>query len=276
MSSKKIKLRPQKRNTFLGLGLIRAKVLNQLWKLNSYHSIARWTKDSPERESHPVVSFVLENFSKSFSQLQQDLVALWVKEKILGKESQGYFVEIGATNGIHLSNTFMLEKFHGWSGLLCEPSINYYSELTRNRNVSTDNRCVFSTTGEILEFIDRDVGEHSSLRGFSRNGELDQGEKERARYQVESVTLSDLLSAHDAPNQIHFLSIDTEGSEYEILKNFDFKERLFVFICVELAFNSELIEGVLLSNGYLRILSEYSGWDGWFVHNKYAEVLREI
>jgi FkbM family methyltransferase len=262
------------RNTFFGLGLIRAKVLIQLWKLNSYHSIVRWTKNSPQID--PVVSFVLENFSNSFSQLQQDLVALWVKERIFGKESQGYFVELGATNGIHLSNTFMLEKFHGWSGILCEPSVNYYPELIKNRNVSTENRCVFSTTGEMLEFIDRDIGEHSSLSGFYRNGGgLDKSEKERARYQVESITLGDLLSKHDAPNQIHFLSIDTEGSEYEILKNFDFKEREVVFICVELSFNSELIERVLLSNGYLRILPEYSRWDGWFMHNKYAEILRE-
>ncbi len=262
------------RNTLWGLGLIRAKVLNQLQKQNSYHSIARWTKDF--QSSEPIVSFVLENFSNSFSQLQQDLVALWVKEKIFGKETQGYFVEFGATNGIQLSNTFMLEKFHGWDGLLCEPSTNYYPELIRNRNVSTDDRCVFSTTGEMLEFVDREIGEHSSVSGFSRNGERVQSEKETARYQVESVTLNDLLSAHDAPTQIHFLSIDTEGTEYEILKNFNFKEREVVFICVELSVNSELILGLLLSNGYLRIFPEYSRWDGWFVHNRYADFIHKI
>jgi FkbM family methyltransferase len=262
------------RNTFWGFGIVRANVLNQLQTLNSYHSIARWAKGSASSE--PLVRFVLENFSNSFSQLQQDLVALWVNEKIFGKEIQGYFVEFGATNGIHLSNTFMLEKFHGWNGILCEPSINYYPELKRNRNVSTDNRCVFSTTGEMLEFVDRDIGEHSSVSGFSRNGESDQSEKEIARYQVETVTLNDLLSAHDAPNQINFLSIDTEGTEYEILKNFDFKEREVVFICVELSFNSELIVEVLLSNGYLRIFPEYSRWDGWFVHNKHTEIIGKI
>ena len=212
----------------------------------------------------------------SFSQLQQDLVALWLKEKIFGPHSQGYFVEFGATNGIQLSNSFMLEKFYGWDGLLCEPSTNYFQELKRNRNVSTDNRCVFSTTGEILEFVDLEIGEHSSIEGFSRNGLLLGDDKEKSRYKVESVTLGDLLSSHNAPGFVHFLSIDTEGSEYEVLKNFDFHVRQILFICVELSFNANLIEKILVSNGYQRILSQYSGWDGWFVLNKYVSQLEGI
>jgi len=262
------------RKALWGIGLIRSQVLKQLQKTNSYHSIARWTKGASSK--NPMVDFVLENFSESFAQLQQDLVALWLKNKIFGKESQGYFVEFGATNGIQLSNTFMLEKFHGWNGLLCEPSTNYYDALRKNRGVSIDNRCVFSNTGEILEFVDRAIGEHSSVSGFSRNGEAGQDEEEKDRYQVESVTLNDLLSAHNAPTQIHFLSIDTEGSEYEILKSFDFKEREIVFICIELSFQSELILEILSSNEYLRILPEFSRWDGWFVHKKYANAIREI
>jgi len=260
------------RKALWGIGLIRRQVLKQLQKTNSYHSIARWTKGASSK--NPIVDFVLENFSESFSQLQQDLVAQWLKDKLFGKESQGYFVEFGATNGIQLSNTFLLEKFYGWNGLLCEPSTNYYEALRKNRGVSIDNRCVFSNTGEILEFVDRAIGEHSSVSGFSRNGEAGHDEEEKDRYQVESVTLNDLLSAHNAPNKIHFLSIDTEGSEYEILNNFDFRKWEVVFICVELSFNSELIQEILFSNGYLRILEEYSCWDGWFVHEKYAEAIR--
>ena len=97
-----------------------------------------------------------------------------------------------------------------------------------------------------------------------------------ARYKVESVTLGDLLSSHNAPAFIHFLSIDTEGSEYEVLKNFDFHSRQILFICVELSFNANLIERILVSNGYQRILSQYSGWDGWFVLNTYVPQLEGI
>ena len=259
---------------FFNLGVIRSSNLLELQKTNTYHSIARWTRGNPPQES--INRFVLDKLSMSFSQLQQDLVALWLKEKIFGAHSQGYFVEFGATNGIQLSNSFMLEKFYGWDGLLCEPSTNYFQELKRNRNVSTDNRCVFSTSGEILEFIDLEISEHSSIEGFSRNGLPLGDDKEKSRYKVESVTLGDLLSSHNAPAFIHFLSIDTEGSEYEVLKNFDFHSRQILFICVELSFNANLIERILVSNGYQRILSQYSGWDGWFVLNTYVPQLEGI
>jgi FkbM family methyltransferase len=259
---------------FFGLGLIRGSNLTELRKLNLYHSISRWTNNFST--SNSINKFVLANLSNSFSQLQQDLVALWLKKKIFGTEDQGYFVEFGATNGIQLSNTFMLEKFYGWDGLLCEPSINYYHHLQKNRNVTTDNRCVFSTSGEVLEFVDFDIGEHSSISGFSRNGEFCNSDKEKERYQVESVTLEDLLTTHNAPTLIHFLSIDTEGSEYEILKDFEFHKWEIVFICVELSHNSELIVEILISNGYLRILSNYSRWDGWFVHQRFTDELQDL
>ena len=257
-----------------GLGLVRGSDLVELQKMNLYHSIARWTVRSSKNNS--INKFVLANLSNSFSQLQQDLVALWIKEKIYGTADQGYFVEFGATNGIQLSNSFMLEKFYGWDGLLCEPSKNYFQELKRTRNVSTDNRCVFSVSAEILEFVDFDIGEHSSISGFSRNGKLGNGDIVKDRYQVESVTLGELLSSHNVPRVIHFLSIDTEGSEYEILKNFDFYSWEIVFICVELSHNSDLIVEIMTSNGYLRILSDYSRWDGWFVHRKFAVELQEL
>ena len=259
---------------FFGLGLVRGSLLSELETMNFYHSIARWAKSSQSKNS--INEFVLANLSNSFSQLQQDLVALWLKEKVFGTAEQGYFVEFGATNGIQLSNTFMLEKFYGWDGLLCEPSNNYYQALKVNRNVSTDNRCVFSTSGEILEFVDLEIGEHSSIQGFSRNGLSNGDDKEKSRYKVESVTLSDLLSSHNAPSVIHFLSIDTEGSEYEVLKNFDFHAREILFIAVELTFNVNLIEEILVSNGYERILSRYSGWDGWFVLNTYLPRLEGV
>jgi FkbM family methyltransferase len=259
---------------FFGIGLIRGSNLVELQKMNLYHSISRWTKNSST--SNSINSFVLANLSVSFSQLQQDLVALWLKKKIFGTEDQGYFVEFGATNGIQLSNTFMLEKIYAWNGLLCEPSINYYHLLQKNRNVTTDNRCVFSTSGEVLEFVDYDVGEHSSISGFSRNGQFCNGDQEKVRYQVESVTLEVLLTSRNAPKLIHFLSIDTEGSEYEILKNFEFHKWEIVFVCVELSHNSDLIVEIMMSNGYLRILSDYSRWDGWFVHQRYTDQLQEL
>jgi hypothetical protein len=54
---------------------------------------------------------------ESYSQIRQDLFVLFA----LGK-TPGYFVEFGACDGVYLSNTFLLETYYGWSGLLVEPS----------------------------------------------------------------------------------------------------------------------------------------------------------
>jgi len=65
--------------------------------------------------------FVLKNIDSSTSQLQQDIVARYVAISNNRYDKQ-FFVEIGAGDGYHFSNTFILEKYFGWSGLLVEPS----------------------------------------------------------------------------------------------------------------------------------------------------------
>ena len=52
-------------------------------------------------------------------------------------------------------------------------------------------------------------------------------------YAVETVTLLNLLAEHSAPKLIHYFSIDTEGSEFEILKDFNFERYRFDFLSVE-------------------------------------------
>jgi hypothetical protein len=75
------------------------------------------------------------------------------------------------------------------------------------------------------------------------------------------------LKEHGAPERIGFLSIDTEGSEYEILRNFDFRAYKFNFITVEHNFEKprEAIHNLLTKHGYSRVLTELSKWDDWYV-----------
>ena len=68
--------------------------------------------------------------SQSHSQLRQDLFTL----NQLNFKKNGFFVEFGATNGINLSNTHLLEKEFNWNGILAEPAKIYHKELFENRN----------------------------------------------------------------------------------------------------------------------------------------------
>lgn len=73
----------------------------------------------------------------------------------------GLFVEFGATNGLDLSNTWLLEKQFGWTGILAEPATVWHEDLKRNRTGSIDERCVWSRSGEALQFSETAVPELS-------------------------------------------------------------------------------------------------------------------
>jgi len=200
---------------------------------------------------------------KSRSQLGQDILAL----AQVGIKKRGFFVEFGATNGFDLSNTFLLEKEFGWRGVLCEPAKEWQDELMKNRSCAIDTRCVYSSTGEKIQFSETAIGELSTISSF-RNSDANRTQRKvSTTYEVETVTLSDLLLTHNAPSYIDFLSIDTEGSEYEILKAFDFSKYSFGLICVEHNFteNREKISSLLIENGYSQVYPELSAWDDWYV-----------
>ena len=201
---------------------------------------------------------------KSKSQLGQDILALSLTEP----EQKGFFVEFGATNGIDLSNTWLLEKDYGWSGILCEPARNWQERLRLERQASLDFRCVYSATGERVSFTEVSSGELSTISDFAgQDGHGQFRQQVSNRYTVETVSLFDLLRDHGAPKFIDFLSIDTEGSEYEILRAFDFDSYSFGLIAVEHNYtkNQSLISQLLTSKGYRQIFPELSEFDDWYI-----------
>jgi FkbM family methyltransferase len=200
------------------------------------------------------------------SQLGQDVLAL----AQVGVKQPGFFVEFGATNGLDLSNTYLLEKNFEWKGILCEPAKEWHEELNRNRSCAIDTRCVYSSTGQKIQFSETSIGELSTISSYMNSDANRLIRKKAAAYEVETVTLEDLLSTHNAPSYIDFLSIDTEGSEYEILNAFDFSRYSFGLICVEHNFtnNREKIRELLTANGYSQVLHEYSAFDDWYVGAK--------
>jgi FkbM family methyltransferase len=209
-------------------------------------------------EAHKDV--ILSNFRSQFG---QDIFAL----SLLGPNSPGFFVEFGATNGIDLSNTYLLESHFGWRGILCEPASVWHRQLKKNRIAIIDSRCVFSESGLSLTFLETGSPELSTINGFGESDEHAKTRLANRSYQVETVSLMDLLKQHNAPTHIDFLSIDTEGSELEILSTFDFSQYTFGGICIEHNFtpNRPKIKRLLDSKGYLQVHPGISEYDDWFV-----------
>lgn len=210
--------------------------------------------------------FILHNLDRSKSQLFQDLFVLFV----LKEKRNGYFVEFGATNGVDLSNTYLLEKSYGWNGILAEPARCWLRDLKGNRNSSLDFRCVWEETGKSVSFNETNFAELSTIDEFSgRSDELLQARLAGKKYAVDTVSLEDLVRAHNAPAEIDYLSIDTEGSEFRILRSYDFKKRTIRLITVEhnnVTPDRDDIFSLLTANGYIRLFDLLSDCDDWYVH----------
>lgn len=201
---------------------------------------------------------------KSMAQLQQDIVCLM----ILNFKENGFFVEFGATDGVKLSNSFLLENDFKWKGILAEPGRNWHEKLKSNRKSIIETRCVYTHTGEFLAFNETNIGELSTIHKYSFKDKHSNARKDGNVYDVETVSLNDLLAQNNAPTHIDYLSIDTEGSEYEILLGVDFEKYTFGFITCEHNFTSNraLIYDLLTSKGYQRVFVENSLYDDWYVH----------
>ena len=209
-------------------------------------------------------SKLLKCLKRSKAQYRQDLFALSSANFKYG----GFFVEFGATNGVNWSNTFLLEKNYGWKGILAEPAKTWHNSLRLNRECSIETECVWKKTGELLNF--REVDFSAELSTISSFNPEDKWHKERTKgdsYEVRTISLNDLLDKHNAPSHIDFLSIDTEGSELEILSSFDFSKHNIHAITCEHNFTAdrERIFHLLSKNGYVRKYEGLSGCDDWYV-----------
>jgi hypothetical protein len=209
--------------------------------------------------------FLKEHGESQYSQNKQDLFALFIHGK-----DPGYFVEFGACDGLYLSNTILLEKDYGWTGILSEPAPSYYEQLIKNRDCHLESLCVTDKTGDKVDFLEVDISSDKGLSGLTEFVFQDHHAETRrnnsSSYEVETISLKDMLDKYDAPDHIDFLSIDTEGSEYLILNGYDFS-RDFKAIAVEHngTANREKIYDLLTSKGYQRVLLEFSAWDDWYI-----------
>lgn len=205
---------------------------------------------------------------KSRAQLRQDIFVLHE----LNFKRNGYFVEFGATNGVYLSNTYLLEKEFGWKGILAEPAICWHDELKNNRNAHVETKCVWGNSGSIVSFNQASEAEFSTVDCLPSSGDNSESKDIHLTYNIETISLNDLLAKYDAPRNIDYLSVDTEGSEFEILSNLDFSKYTFKVITCEHNYSAarDKIYDLLTANGYIRKYDHLSQFDDWYVH--FAEV----
>ncbi len=221
-------------------------------------------KDSIKIKGIEELAFLGNSFAhigNNSSQLNQDA---WVLFKTNSK-SNGYFVEIGACDPIRLSNTYYLESKYGWDGLLVEPNPFLRFELEKSRKARVVS-CAAGPRGIIELYVAENpefttsslVKKDARHRLFKDSGRI---------VQVESIPLTDIFFENNTPKYFDFLSVDVEGSEYQVLSSNDWSKWRPKYVVVEHNFRGDRnrIRGFMLSSGYVvsKENSPYS-WDDWF------------
>jgi FkbM family methyltransferase len=143
---------------------------------------------------------------------------------------EGIYIEAGANDGINQSNTYFLERKHGWTGILVEPVPRLYERCQRARPKSlVINAALVGPENEGENITILDLGLMSVVDGALGGGEQEEkhieygksfsGKKFKKSVAV-GITISNLIDGY-GPNQISLLSLDLEGYEIEALKGLD-------------------------------------------------------
>ncbi len=214
-------------------------------------------------ESSYLAHIFKDILTASKAQLQQDLFVL----AELGFKKNGFFVEFGAADGIEFSNTFLLEKMFDWQGILAEPGINWQQSLFSNRSCVIDNRCVWNSSNKKILFNQTQDPVLSTIDSLSANDNHAKSRENGEKYEVETISLEDLLIQHNAPYLIDYMSVDTEGSEFDILENFNFSKYSIKIITCEHNYTPmrDKLYSLLTKNGYIRKHEHISQFDDWYV-----------
>jgi FkbM family methyltransferase len=199
--------------------------------------------------------------SFSASQFGQDV---FVFGEVFNEKKNGFFLDIGAHDGVYLSNTFLLEYRYNWSGICVEANPLTFERLRARRRVVCENVCLDRTEGEV-EFALKDVFGGIVDQDLDNDGrELDSQELVRRK----TVPLARVLEKHHAPQVMDYLSIDVEGAEERILADFDFTAYRFRAMTIERP--TGLLRSIFKRHGY-RLVREIPQYDCFYIHEEIAD-----
>ena len=196
---------------------------------------------------------------------------------MIDKSFEKTFLEFGATDGLSLSNSFLLEKHLNWKGALAEPSPQWHESLKLNRKDTTIiDKCIWSKSNERLEFFMSSYGELSTIVDFVDNdieklpGNTSMRKENGKKIYVETISLNDVVKFFFNGKCPSYISVDTEGSEYEILKSFNFDNyRPHVFTIEHNHSKYEKkIDELMISNEYVRMFKNLTLFDAWYLSSE--------
>jgi len=147
----------------------------------------------------------------------------------------GIFMDVGAHDGISINNTLYFEKYNNWTGYNVEPIKSVYDKLVINRPNSINFNCAVSNNDGIDEFI-CNTGWTEMISGLKKSFDprhLDRVKRENkmmgSTTKIIKVNTKKIETICDENNikHIHYLSIDVEGAEFDVIKSINF-DKVFI------------------------------------------------
>jgi FkbM family methyltransferase len=192
--------------------------------------------------------------NKFYSQVGQDK---YIYETFFKNKNDGFFLDIGAHDGIDKSNSYYFEKTLKWKGICVEPIPEIFEKLKSNRNCLCLQAGVSDKNGSSMFW--KIEGYSEMLSGLEENyNELHKQRilKEIAEHggklteiEIEVLDINSLLRNNNV-SKVDYCTIDVEGSEEKILSVFDSKEFDIQVFTVENNYQAKSIRNIMKSKGY--------------------------
>ena len=189
---------------------------------------------------------------------------LKLNKEIFFEKENGFFIELGAYDGLTQSNTAFFEKTKNWTGILIEASRDRYEECVKNR---PNSKCVNTACS---------ATDNASISFNHENGLMSKVVDDGV-YSCDTSTLETILDNCEVDRNIDFLSLDVEGHELEVLEGLNLCKYRPNYMLIELWDDNEFDVKTLLYDNNYRCLGNYSkyntrdnpSWGDSGYHNDY-------
>jgi FkbM family methyltransferase len=165
----------------------------------------------------------------------QDKQDEYLEKCVFKGYKNGFYVDVGAHDGISINNTLYFEKFNNWKGINIEPIKKVYNELVKNRPNNINLNCAICNNDGEREFI-HNTGYTEMISGIKdtydyRHWQRLNNENSIMGSSTELIKVNTkrLETIFDENNisRVHYLSIDVEGAEFEVIKSINF-DKVFI------------------------------------------------
>lgn len=175
--------------------------------------------------------------------------------------SDGFFIEVGANNGFDHSNTYYLEKFRHWQGILVEAIPELYKECLNERPKSQVINCALVSDeyseptvtmkyAGLMSLVSGAFNDQEKEQNHIDKGVKIQGLIPTYEIQVSARTLTSILDEYKV-KEIDFFSLDVEGFEMNVLKGLDFEKYRPKYLLIETSFKKDVDD--YLKNYYIEV-----------------------